>query len=219
MGNIINDIVDDIDIKPNKTKLVIKWIISITGSLIAIAFILGQFKSSFFNRMDTFETSLNKQTIAVNELQVNVNNGFDDVDIRIDKIYTDGFTSFKEYQDFNKEQLLLVLDYGQSNKDLLRRMLELNATEKSRDIETQLEQAKNDVVRPEGKIIVKQKLKVIDYLELTHMVEVETGDTIFNLIAATKEYINNIDKNKYEIDTMVENQKYFNLYNVTYRNK
>lgn len=219
MGNIVNDIVDEINIKPNKTKLIIKWIISIAGSLIAIAFILGQFKSTFFNRMDTFEASLNQQTTAVNELRVNVNNGFDDVDKRIDKIYTDGFNSFKEYQDFNKKQLLLVLDYGQENKDLLRRMLELNADEKSKDVETQLEQAKNDIFRPEGQIIVKQKLTGIDYVKLTHMIEVETGDTIFNLTGATKEFINNINTDKYEIGTMIENQNYSNLYDITYRNK
>lgn len=219
MGNIINDIVEDIEIKPNKTKLIIKWIISIAGSLIIIAFTFGQFKSSFFNRMDTFETTLNQQTIAVNKLQTDINTGFEDVNKRIDKVYTDGFTLFKEYQDFNKKQLLLFLDYGQSNKDLLRRMLELNADEKSKDVEMKLEQAKNGVERTEGKIIVKQKLDVIDYLSLTHMIEVETGDTIFNLIGATKEYINNINKDKYEIGTIIENQKYSNLYDVSYRNK
>jgi len=219
MGNIVNDIVDEINIKPNKTKLILKWTLSIAGSLIAIAFILGQFKSSFFNRMDSFETSLNQQTILVNELQVNVNNGFDDVDKRIDKIYTDGFNSFKEYQEFNKQQLLLVLDYGQENKELLRRMLELNADEQRRDVETQILQAKNGVERQEGQIIVKQKLTGIDYVKLTHMIEVETGDTIFNLTATTKEYINNIDTNKYKIGTMIENQNYSNLYDVSYRNK
>ena len=40
MGNIVNDIVENIEIKPNKNKLILKWVISIAGSLIAVAFVL-----------------------------------------------------------------------------------------------------------------------------------------------------------------------------------
>ena len=43
----LNDIVEEVNIKPNKSKLIIRWIISIAGTLIIVAFGFGQFKSSF----------------------------------------------------------------------------------------------------------------------------------------------------------------------------
>jgi len=220
MGNILNDIVNDVDIKikPNKTKRILKWIISLSLSLIAIAFALGQFKSSFFNRMDLFETTLKKQTIALEQLKGEVKTGLENVDIKFDKIYVDGFAAFEEYQNFNKEQLLLVLDYGQSNKDLLKRMLELNAKEKTKKIETQLEQTKND--KPEGQIIVTPiKSKPQEYLKLEPIVGIQKGDTVFYLTGATIEYINNINKTKYNVGDITKNAQYANLYDVTYRNK
>jgi len=83
MGNIIDDIVEDIEIKPNKIKKVFKWMISIAIGLIGTAFMLGQFKSSFFNRMDSFEINLNK-------LKTEQINDFNSVNARIDKGYDDG---------------------------------------------------------------------------------------------------------------------------------
>jgi len=144
MGNIINDIVEDINIKPNKTKIVLKWLITIAVGLIGLAFIFGQFKSSFFNRMDDFEKSINKNTTTLIDMKADLTGGIKAVDTRIDDLYTDGFEAFDDYQQFNKKQLLFVLDYGQTNKKLLKEMLELNMEEKTRSVESKLEQAKNE---------------------------------------------------------------------------
>ena len=218
MGNIINDIVEDVNIRPNKTKIVFRWILIVAVTLIGLAFAFGQFKSSFFNRMDGFEGKLNEQTIKVEQMQTQITTGFNNVDIKIDKVYTDGFTAFEEYHNFNKEQLLLVLDYGQINKDLLKRMLELNAQEETRKVDTQLEQTKTD--KPEGQIIVRPiKSKTQQYLKLEPIVSINTKDTVFYLTGATKEYINNINKTKYNVGTISKNFKYSDLYDVTYRNK
>ena len=146
MGNIINDIVEEINIKPNKLKLVIKWTVSIAFTLIGLAFVFGQFKSSFFNRMDSFEDSINKNTEAITDMKAMVSDGFTDVDKRIEKVYDDGFEVFGDYQEFNKKQLLLVLDYGQRNKELIKGMLELNVQEQTRNVENKLEQARNEPI-------------------------------------------------------------------------
>ena len=156
MGNILNDIVEEVNIKPNKTKLYLKWGISIAGSLITIAFIFGQFKSSFFTRMDEFEKSINKNTESIIELKDEMNAGFDATDLRINNAYTDGLNTLNDYQQFNKEQLLLVLDYGQSNKVLLKKMLELNMQEKSKSIENNIEQSKAESIKKPLSIGVKK---------------------------------------------------------------
>ena len=105
MGNIVNDIVDEVNIKPNKTKQIIKIVVSVACSLIVLAFAFGQFKSSFFNRMDSLEEKVDKQTIAVEQLSTDMNAGFDAVDTKIDKIYSDGLTIFNNFQEYNDAQL------------------------------------------------------------------------------------------------------------------
>ena len=218
MGNIINDIVEEVNIKPNKNKLVLKWIISIACSLIAAAFILGQFKSSFFNRMDRFEESMNKNTAAIESMETKMDKNFVEVNTRIDKGYSDGFEALQDYQEFNKKQLILVLDYGQTNKELLKEMLEINMQEKQKSDENQMNQARNELISTYQPTISVQKFTPEYYSEV-YFIEVETNDTIFNLTGATQKYIDSIDRNKYEIGAQTESPKYPDRYDVAYRRK
>ena len=89
MGSILADIVDEIDVKPNKTKLILKWVVGISGSLIATAFLLGQLRTKHINRLDRIETNQL-------EMKVENRNGFNAVNARIDKGYDDGFVIFNE---------------------------------------------------------------------------------------------------------------------------
>jgi hypothetical protein len=156
MSDIIKDIVDNVEIKPSKTKVVIKWIVSVSLALITAAFVFGQFKSSFFNRLDGIESSVKEQTKATDELKTEMNYGFTLLHERIDKVYTDGSKAFDDFQQYNNKQLGIIIDYGSSSKDLLKRMLEINTIEKTKSVENQLEQAKrmnpkdsfNIMVRP-----------------------------------------------------------------------
>jgi len=160
MGNILNDIVDEVNIKPSKSKAVIKWIISIALSLITLAFVFGQFKSSFFSRMDKFEKTLDDNTKSTTELRTEMKSGFDAVNLRIDKIYNDGYKAFDDFQQYNNKQLGLIIDYGSTNKDLLKRMLEVNTLEKTKNVESSLEQAKKENTVDSLKIIVRPVKKI-----------------------------------------------------------
>jgi hypothetical protein len=222
MGNIANDIIDEINIKPNKTKLILKWVIGISSTLIVMAFTLGQFKASFFTRMDTFETALNKNTIAVEELKTDMKKGFADVDFKIDKVYDDAVIISDDYREYNKKQLELVVDYGQENKDMLKRMLEINAIENRQSIASQVNKAKNE--KPEygigvHKVVDDLPVKKNDYHNMIYLIDVATNDTVFKVKGATQDYINNIDEKRYDIGTIVENQDNPNRYDFSYRNK
>jgi len=217
MGNILNDIVDEIDIKPNKSKIYIKWIIGIASSLIAIAFVFGQFKSSFFTKIDNIETGLKENTEAISFMENEMNDGFKVVDYKIDKIYNDAFSMFNDYQVYNKKQLELVVDYGQENKDLLKRMLDLNTTENRQNVELRLEQIKNNNFDYQSVINVN-KIKP-DYIKLEFFVTVNGNDTIFNVIGATNNYINKIDRDKYILGDIIENSDNPILFDLSYRNK
>ena len=62
MSNIVNDIFDEIDVKTNKSKLILKWVLGVSGSLIMAAFLFGQFKMRHLNRLDSMEAEMVKQT-------------------------------------------------------------------------------------------------------------------------------------------------------------
>lgn len=223
MGNIINDIVEDVNIKPNNSKIIIKWIVSISITLIGLAFAFGQFKASFFNRMDGFEEALNKNTAVIEQLNDEMNNKFSDVNARIDKGYNDGLTTLQDYQEFNKKQLILVLDYGQSNKELLKEMLEMNAQEKTRDVANQMMQSKNEstfsIENPNLSIGVRRVDENLggEYISIEYRIERETNDTIFSVVGATKNFINKINTNEYKLGAVIENHNNPNLYDFTYR--
>jgi hypothetical protein len=220
MSNILTDIVEDINVKPSKSKLVIKWIVSISLTLITAAFIIGQFKSSFFNRLDKFEKSLDNNTQSIVELKQEMADGFDALNARVDKVYDDGYKAFDDFQQYNNKQLGLIIDYGSSNKDLLKRMLEVNTLEKSKNVESQLEQAKAEPL--EFKIGVKPiqpPKKNEDYISLVISIAVGTTDTSFSLRGATKEYIDKIDRNKYRVGAIIANDKHPGFFDVNYTNK
>jgi len=235
MGNIINDIVDEIEIKPNKNKLILKWVISIAGSLIGLAFVLGQFKSSFFNRMDGFEEALNKNTASIERMETKMDKNFVEVNTRIDNGYDDGMEILQDYQEFNKKQLILVLDYGQTNKELLKEMLEINMQEKVRSVENQIEQSKNQEIVPPNRgdpefvaieeeqgrdlSIVATPLRDKPFMNEIYFIEVETQDTTFSITGATQKYVNSINKNKYELGAVIESDKYQGRYDFSYRKK
>lgn len=146
MSNIIADITEDIDIKikPSKTNFYVKWGFIIAGILISGAFIYGQFSTNRFNRLNDIEKNVKENTETTTQLKQQMTDGFVKVNARIDKVYDDGYLIYNDFQQYNKKQFELFIDYGNSNKDLLKRMLELNNAEKNKDFEFKVQQAKKN---------------------------------------------------------------------------
>jgi hypothetical protein len=221
-NNILNDIVDEVTLKPSKTKLVLKWVLSISGTLILLAFTFGQFRSSYFGRLDKFEKSLDDNTKATIELKQDMNAGFDKVNARIDKVYDDGYKEFDAFQQYNSKQLGLIIDYGSSQKDLLKRMLEVNTMEKTKTVESNLQQAKSE--QPNISIQVRPLNSKIGftnspYQDLLTATSSNDHDTTFTAIGATLAYINQIKKSNYIIGEINPSTKYSGLFDFTYKNK
>jgi hypothetical protein len=142
MSNIFSEITDDINIKSTKSKIVLKWVIRIAIFLITAAFVLGQFKIKSLNKISNIEKSLQENTKAVVDLNKKTEDGFNAVNGRINKVYDDGLKAFNDFQEYNKKQLNLIVDYGQTNKGILKQILDINSLEKTKSIEGQIEQAK-----------------------------------------------------------------------------
>jgi len=203
MGNIINDIVEDIDIKPNKTKIVFKWLLIIGTTLIGLAFAFGQFKSSFFNRMDVFETSIIENTVAIKQLKETTVVGFEKVNARVDKGYDDGMTILGQYQQNNIQQMGLIIDYGTSNKDMLKRMLTIGAM----NLDGEVNKIKNE--NPMGE----------EYIGVAYFINIDTNDTTFSVTGATQKYIDGLDTNHYDLALISASKKYPNRFDFSYSNK
>lgn len=167
MGNIFTDIVEDVQVKPSKSKLVLKWVVRIAVLLISGAFIYGQVKTVRLNRINNMEKAVETLNTNTVELRNEVKSGFNLLDNRIDKVYDDGFKAFNDFQQYNNKQLGMIIDYSGSNKEMLKRMLEITIMEKTKSVENQLQQAKSEsttkrdsisiVIRPINKDSVKIK--------------------------------------------------------------
>lgn len=224
MGNIISDIVEDVDvkIKTSKTNFYLKWGVRITVSLVILAFAFGQIKMKHLNRLDSIEESQKESIKAIAELKQQVDERFANVNKRIDKIYQDGYKEFTEFQQYNNKQLELIIDYGAKNKDLLKKMLEINALERQKAVENNIQQAKNHNpevdVKKNGQIGV-EPISDLKYRDLITTINANESDTIFNVIGSSKEYYNLISNTKrYRIVTFRESVKYPGLYDFTYKN-
>jgi len=153
MSNILTDVIEDVQIKPAKMKLVLKWTISIAMSAIVIAFTFGQIKTARINKLNSLENLLDANTEAMIELRTEMKVGFDEVNVRINKIYDDGYKAFNNFQQFNNKQLGLIIDYSNTNKGMLKEMLELKSMEQTIQLENTIEKAKKETYVPT--IIVK----------------------------------------------------------------
>jgi hypothetical protein len=161
MGNIFEDITKDIEIKPAKSKMVLTWVVRIALALITASFAYGQYKVLRADKMKEFEKTLIENTNALKDLKSEMNLGFDKQNGRIDKIYDDGIKEFNSFQEYNKKQLILIIDYGQTNKSLLKQMLEVNSMEKSKAVEMQLGHEKTIMppLRNDSMSIIVQPVK------------------------------------------------------------
>lgn len=142
MGNIVDDIIEEIDVKPNKTKKLLRWVISISITLIGIAFVFGQLKASYFNKIDNIDKSILKNKVSIEVMKKQINIGFINVDKKVDNVFDTELIMFNDFQIYNNKQLGLIIKYGNTNKELLKEMLEINTLEKKRDIENLINTAK-----------------------------------------------------------------------------
>ena len=204
--NLVNDIVQQIvDEKPQKSKIIIKWLIRVSIFLVGVAFTYGQYKMGQLNKlgeiqknMEALQIETKKNTEAINNLQINF-------DTELKNMKNEGYDWFLDYQKYTKNQFELIIDYGSTNKDLLKRMIEINAQEKSQDLKTKLEQSK---IQP----TIDPSIFAVSYV-----VSASRSDTIFFAKNANEEFLKKIKK-KYKINKTTPSIYGENLIDITYQN-
>jgi archaellum component FlaF (FlaF/FlaG flagellin family) len=135
-SNLVKDIVNDVHIKPSRTKVVLRWVVTASLMLIAAAFIVGQFKTSYVNKIKILEEQIRKNQEAYDKLHQEMHVYINETNQKIDKIYVDAYEFFSEFNRFRNDQIKLILDNSTiPNKEMLKRMLDLNTRENMRKLE------------------------------------------------------------------------------------
>ena len=161
MSNILADIVDDVQLKPTKMKLLLKWVIGVATTAVIVSFTFGQIKANRLNKLNSLENLLDANTAAMVDLRAEMKAGFQEVNMRIDRVYDDNYKALSDFQIFNNKQLGLIIDYSKTNKDLLKEVIELNSMQQMKQLESGIEQAKQSsytpsiIVRPVSRDSVK----------------------------------------------------------------
>jgi len=211
MGNILVDIINNINIKPNKFKLVIGWVVSVATSLIILAFMFGGFKSSYYNKVNEIDGKIDNNRIEISNIKKEMDNRSNIIDRKFEKVYDDGLLYFNDLKNYDDKQHKLIIEYGNNdNNDILKEMLEMNKSEITKDLYFQIDKSKNKTFKLGGKC---------EYFRLIAIINLESNDTTFHLIGAKKDFIDNIDRNEYDVGVPEKNSTYSELYNVTYVNK
>lgn len=202
-------ILDHIEFKGNKTNILLKWVIAVAGSAIVGAFVIGQVNMTRLNKLGDIEALAKQGIEATAKLEAKVDANSKKTDAKIDKIYSDGMDAFEDYRLFNNEQFKLIIDYGETNKELLKRMLELNSQERARQIEADLQESKREepteVKNPTPREVV--------------FTEVETGKAYYFVGDAPENFLDTLNLNKFEITNKEKSKRYPELYDFEYKDK
>lgn len=141
MGKLnIKELFDNIEFKGNSAKIILRWFIGIIGFLLISAFLAGQIKTNFINNLKKIEKNTNKNYVLIKQNQklireqnktfnIITNTQYNDLDNRINKIYFDGIDALNEYKNYSNKQLKLIIDYSQNNKELLKKVIDMNSEE------------------------------------------------------------------------------------------
>lgn len=215
----LSNFFDDIEIKGSKTKFLLKWIIGIAGAAILGAFIVGQVKSNYINRLNNLEKYAVEAKEERKEIKEDIAIKFNELKLEIDNLYTTGMENFEEYRIFNNQQLELIIEFGQSNEkaneELLKKMLNLNSKEKAQQIEKQIESAKRKNDKPKFNINVKPK----NLPTVAKITDMETDITTYYVNGANENYLDTLNTEKFVIIEKNKNEKYDGLFDFIYKDK
>lgn len=219
--DIVNDVVDEVTSKSSIRRLIYRWGGRIFLFLISGAYVIGQLQMAHLSKITDFQKSIDDVKKNQIEMKQDMKDGFNKIDLRFNKVYDDGYKEFNDYQEYNNKQLSLIIDYSKTDKDLLKRVLDLNKLEKNKNVENELQQAKNHMSQTSTitvrKIDSNLGIKDLDYKEIITTVSINNNDTTYNVFGSTLNFYNKIKNMNYNINEINPSTKYRGLYDFTYK--
>ena len=219
---LLEKLFDNIEFKGKATSIVLKMVVSILGTAVIAAFMIGQYQSTHLSKLNTIERLTNQSIKEIGVLNVKVDRQFVLNNAKIDKIYDDGILSFKAFNEFHSTQLSLVLKFGKNNGELLKDVLDLNAKEKAKQIEDNIMKMK----RNQSSTTVNNELMYGDigfdteFKPLVHVsTDKSTGLSQYNITGAPRDYLNSLDTTIYKLVYKKQNHINEYLYDFGYKDK
>lgn len=216
---LLEKLFDIIEFKGNSASGVLKIVVGFMGTAVAGAFMYGQVKMKQLNKLEDIESMANKSIEMITNLETSIDIRFDKQEIRIDQLYIDGMEAFKNYNEFHKEQLRLVLKYGKTNQEMLTEMLEFNAQQKAREMEGDLKRSK--IIKPDvsGESDHSIIITPDDFPRVWVYTDDDTGISTYEITGAPKDYLDTLNFKHYVITYRGVNKQYPHLYDFEYMDK
>jgi len=200
------NILNEIEFKGDRSNILLKWVLGLAGSAIVGAFIIGQIKMTRLNKLDDIEALAKQNIEATTKLEERVENGFKETDAKIDKVYDDGLASFEKYHKLTGEQFKLIIDYRNSDSELLKKMIEISSKENAIEIENDLQKSQREEIKTSEPSVI-----------IFH--EVGSGISRYIVSGAPEDYLDTLNMEKYEILSRANSLKYPGLYDFEYIDK
>lgn len=201
------NIFNDIEFKNDKNTTIIKWIVSVALFAIVTAFMIGQIKTKFFERVNDIEILARQNKNSINKLRNNIKLDVKQINKQIDKIYNIGIQEFEEYRIFNSQQLEMVIEFGQNdenaNKELLKKILKLNSKENAKRIESQIN-------------LLKSTNKFNELPVLATITNYETGIVTHYVNGAPENYLDTLNDKHHTIIEKIKSKEYDELFDFIY---
>lgn len=138
------------------SKTVIGWIAGGAISFVNIVFYFGVSKANSANTTNNDIKELKELTIQNHNDMVELKKTFTDftasVNGKFNKVYDDEYNRWNDYQSYSKKQFELIIEYGSTNKKLMKDMLDMNHTDEMNKLKKEIEKNKNDISTKSMKI-------------------------------------------------------------------
>lgn len=83
--DIVDDLMEDVEIKPNKSKLIIKWTVRISIIAIVAAFVIGQFRITYLNKFTNIESNI----IQLEKTDLRLESKDNEIEKKVDNLETE----------------------------------------------------------------------------------------------------------------------------------
>ena len=219
MDNLLDNIDETNDKVENSNKIfnskTIKWVIWFIGITITVTSSIMYYKYHFIDRLDNIETRVTKNEKRIENIKIDIEKNFRIVNDNINEIYDKALQAFEEYKIYTNKQLNIIVEFGQFdndiNKELLKKMLDLNSVEYSNLILELFSKAKR-----EKKFKPNEMVKLPVYMKFT---DLKSGITTYMIEGAPYNYLDTLDTSKYDIIKSEPSEKYPGLFDYVYTKK
>ena len=147
MALIIDSFIKNGNLVLNKT--VLGWIAGGAVTFVNVVFYFGVSKANTANNVNNSIKELKEIAIQQHNDVVELKKTFTDfttsMNNKINKVYDDEYDRWNDYQTYSKKQFDLIIEYGSSNKKLMKDMIDMNHTEELNRIRKEIEKDKNDI--------------------------------------------------------------------------